>query len=610
MALNSFSGAVILLAAAPLLLQVPPPRDTPPPPPPTPVGTSRISGQVVAADTGAAVKRASVTISGRPAPMAGRGAPGTAGRGVAVQLSVAMGPGGSHPPQITDDAGRFEFPDIPGGIYTIMVSPRHGYVRPTRPTQVDVEEGKAATVAIKLERTGVITGRLLDESGDPLVRARVTALRREPTAGGRLMSTGMGAQTDDLGQFRLFDLPPGTYFVNGADSTNYMSFGPMSPAPGQGYAPTYFPGSASIGGARAIAVKSAQETAGIDFSLVKVAMGRITGTVRDSTGQLATNRASVNLAPSTDDVAGFNRGSGIRPDGTFMIGDIPPGEYYLIASMSTGDGPNAPREGAYVPVTVNGADVTVDLRTNAGATVTGRVVIEGTPQPLPPAIAAMGRGGVPQVMIQARPSTASSLSMMMGGVRPVTAAEDGTFELTGLRGPTLLTATGGRMALKSVMRGAQDLTSTPLEFKGTEKVGSVTVTMTHDVGTLEGQVTNDKGEPVPGAMIVVFTEDDTRWFYGSPFIYVYSAMPEMPASAKPPATSATPGMPAGGGPPPRVPGSFVSSSLLPGRYLVVAFDAGNRPGTDRESLEKVRDQAVIATVMAGSRANVQVRVVK
>src|SRR5687768_6853949 len=130
MAVIPCTSAVILLAAAPLLLQVPPPRDTPPPPPPPPVGTSRISGQVVAADTGAAVKRASVMISGRPAPGTGRGAPGVAGRG-AVQLSIVTGgAAGSHPPQMTDDGGRFEFPDIPGGIYSIMVQPRHGYVRP------------------------------------------------------------------------------------------------------------------------------------------------------------------------------------------------------------------------------------------------------------------------------------------------------------------------------------------------------------------------------------------------------------------------------------------------------------------------------------------------
>ena len=612
MALIPCTGAVILLVAAPLLLQNPPPRDTPPPPPP-PVGTSSITGQVVAADKGAAVKRATVTISGRPAPApgTGRGAPGIAVSGVQMGV-VGMGRGGSHPPQVTDDAGRFEFTGIPGGIYSIMVSPRHGYVRPQRPPVIDVEEGKEATIAIKLERTGVITGRVHDDSGEPLVRARVNALRREPSAGGRLMSTGMGDTTDDLGQFRLFDLPPGQYFVNGADSNqfSFSSGGPNSPTPpAVGYAPTYFPGSASVGGARAITVKSAQETPGIDFSLVRVAMGRITGTVRNSAGQVLTTQVHVSLSPRAEDAAGFNRGAGIRPDGTFMIGEVPPGEYYVVASTSSGEGPNAPREGAYLPVDVNGGDVSVDIRTNSGATVRGHVLIEGTPPPISPAAAALGRGGVPQVTVQARPSSpGSSLSMVMSQ-RPAIAAEDGTFELTGLRGPVLLTAYGPRMALRSVTRGGQDLTASPLEFKGTEKISAVTVTLTYDVGTLEGMVTNDKGEPVSGGMVLVFPADDSRWFIGSPFIHIYSSMQEMPASARPPTTSATPGMlPAGRGP--RVPGSFVSSGLLPGAYLVLAFEAGNRPPTDRETLHKLREQAATATVMAGSTASVQVRAVK
>src|SRR5688572_24182442 len=126
------ASLVALLAAAPLLLQDRPPASQTPPPP---VGTSRISGQVVAADNGAPVKRATVSLAGRSSPMSGRGAPsGVRGGVVGTQVLITSGTvgGGQFPAwtQVTDDAGRFDFGELPAGLYSIMVTPRGGFVRP------------------------------------------------------------------------------------------------------------------------------------------------------------------------------------------------------------------------------------------------------------------------------------------------------------------------------------------------------------------------------------------------------------------------------------------------------------------------------------------------
>src|SRR3970282_1169774 len=104
MGMSAYAGLVLCLATVPLLIQ-----DRAPNPPP-PVGTSRISGQVVAADNG-------VPLTTRP-------------RG-----------GGQFPAwtQVTDDAGRFDFGDLPAGVYSIMVTPRSGFVRP-QPRQAEVED--------------------------------------------------------------------------------------------------------------------------------------------------------------------------------------------------------------------------------------------------------------------------------------------------------------------------------------------------------------------------------------------------------------------------------------------------------------------------------------
>jgi hypothetical protein len=150
-----------------------------------------------------------------------------------------------------------------------------------------------------------------------------------------------------------------------------------------------------------------------------------------------------------------------------------------------------------------------------------------------------------------------------------------------------------------------------MEFKGTERVNNVTIVLTHDVGSIDGAVTDDSGQPAPGASVIMFPDDESRWFRGSPFVHYTRAMPAVRSSAVRPETAARPGLAA-----PvrslRTPGSFVSISLLPGRYLVAAIESesGAMPPTDRESLERLRKHAVVATVTAGATASVQLRVVK
>jgi hypothetical protein len=139
----------------------------------------------------------------------------------------------------------------------------------------------------------------------------------------------------------------------------------------------------------------------------------------------------------------------------------------------------------------------------------------------------------------------------------------------------------------------------------------VTIVLTHEVGTLQGTVTDERGAPLPGASVIIFPEDESRWFQGSPFVHYSRTMPARPASTPPPATSATPGMAPPGRSAP-APGSFMLPTVLPGRYLVAALDGDGMgmPPTDHDSLERLRKQAVVATITAGAAASVQLRAIK
>ena len=101
-------------------------------------------------------------------------------------------------------------------------------------------------VDFALPRGGVITGRILDEFGEPLADAQVAAQRYQNIGGRRrLMPAGRPAMTNDIGEFRLFAIPPGQYYL----SATLRSMGMMGDTDDRsGYAPTYFPGTAEHGG--------------------------------------------------------------------------------------------------------------------------------------------------------------------------------------------------------------------------------------------------------------------------------------------------------------------------------------------------------------------------
>jgi protocatechuate 3,4-dioxygenase beta subunit len=96
---------------------------------------------------------------------------------------------------------------------------------------------RVSDVLFRMTASGVVTGRMTNEDGEPMVSAQVVALQRpseeeledegaSPSRKWRLQAVG-SAQTDDRGQYRLFGLDPGEYYLKAVDSseTNPNGFG-------------------------------------------------------------------------------------------------------------------------------------------------------------------------------------------------------------------------------------------------------------------------------------------------------------------------------------------------------------------------------------------------
>jgi protocatechuate 3,4-dioxygenase beta subunit len=211
---------LLALALAPQVGTLPerqPPRDAPPRA--DAAGTGIIRGHVVAADTGLPIRRAHVTLSmTQPPPV------------------VAVGNASPPPPRaappmnfgtrqtLADAEGAFEFKNLPPGGYMVHASPwqfsgqylglAFGAQHPgpgVSGTPIHLAPGQVfdrATIA--LPRGAVIVGRVTDDMGQPIARAQVYGMWF-PRGSKRGMRNGVGAQTDDLGQFRIYGLEPGDY---------------------------------------------------------------------------------------------------------------------------------------------------------------------------------------------------------------------------------------------------------------------------------------------------------------------------------------------------------------------------------------------------------------
>ncbi len=295
-----------------------PARDTPAQPTPpaaAPAATGTISGRVLAADTGRPIPRARVLLSA--AQFDGRGA-------------------------LTDNTGVFSLTGLPEGRFTLTVS-KSGFVTLSygqrRPQQAGTPLQLAAGQEIKgiefrLPPGSVITGRVVDENGDPLPGTGVRVLSYQYQQGNRQLVPAGNAQTDDRGVYRVWGLNPGDYYVsanppqslnlapgpqgNGGSGRGGGGFGPGpgggrgggrggfgAPSPDDdtgddsaqvGYAPTYYPGVPSVAEARAITLPLSAEMAGIDFNVLLVRTSRISGRVVNPDGTAAGN-ATVLLSP-------------------------------------------------------------------------------------------------------------------------------------------------------------------------------------------------------------------------------------------------------------------------------------------------------------------------
>ena len=482
-------------------------------------GTGRLRGRVVATDSGNGVRRAQVRISG---------------------------PDIGSKTALTDGQGRYEFRDLPAGRFSVSVSKpgyvnmQYGQLRPFESGKpIDLAEAQVMDKAdVSLPRGGVLAGRIVDEFGEAVADVEVQAMRMQFQNGKRRMvPSGRSASTNDLGQFRIYSLPPGEYYVS-ASLRNMGSMmvdmfaggagGPTGSNQNSGYASTYYPGTPSPAEAQRVSLAVSQELAGVDIQLQPVRLAKISGSAVGSDGKPMAN-AMVMLMPTMRDAMMMMPGGSSRTnkDGQFTINGVTPGDYSLqvqsmgaifsaagnamaFAFSTTTDGPGggpAPaaqeREFAVANVSVSGEDINgMVIVGTRGAKASGTISYEGGTKP-------EGTNGV-RVLAQSVDMDSGPM-VMMGGATNV--KETGAFEVDGLIGARVFRAMNlpKGWSLKSVRVNGEDVTDRGVEFKPGEDVTGIEIELTNRSTTLTGAVTDDRGQPLKDYTVVIFPEDQAKW---------------------------------------------------------------------------------------------------
>src|SRR6185503_13559905 len=171
---------------------------------------------------------------------------------------------------LTSANGRYEFTGLAAGRYTIVYSKAnfvrasYGQRRPLGPgVPIDVANGQVVTrIDVVLLRTGAVSGRVLDEFGDPAVGVLVAPMRYQFINGERrLQQLGRNASTNDIGEYRMHGLMPGRYFV--AATAN--RFDSRDSNDRTAYAPTYYPGTVNVAEAQRLTVTAGQTITSINL---------------------------------------------------------------------------------------------------------------------------------------------------------------------------------------------------------------------------------------------------------------------------------------------------------------------------------------------------------
>jgi hypothetical protein len=238
---------------------------------------------------------------------------------------------------VTDARGRFAA-ELPPGLYRLEAV-RPSFHQP-RAVHVRVSSGEQVEgVRIELVPTSAMTGRVVDDTGSPVHSAVVRAVRAQYRDGRRIVAPcetgtldGATQVTDEHGEYRLFGLAPGDYYVTATASVPAV-------ADGCSVFAQYYPGVIDRADAITVAVRTGLNPAGIDIRISETGfhLARFDVVAPPGLPEPPVSRTAVHVVRRSRDgqhagsILAVGRGGWLHQvgDGLFATRPLPPGVYDL-----------------------------------------------------------------------------------------------------------------------------------------------------------------------------------------------------------------------------------------------------------------------------------------
>jgi hypothetical protein len=424
---------------------------------------------------------------------------------------------------VTNRRGEYEFNSLVPGQYTLSAA-KAGYVaayygqrRAFEPmTTLEIATGQLVEdINIALERGSAVSGRVVDEVGEPVGNAFVNALRvaevldqnrplqRAPNQEGIPAPPPLqarGVRTDDNGRFRLYGLAAGAYYV--AAKSDELPGAFQGNSQSRIDLPVYFPQSRDTDGAKVVHVVSGS-VVNLTITVAPVPVVRVSGVVFTSNGEPATTgivrivRRNTFRAPLPGGVAT------IQPNGAFAITPMSNGAYVLYASSGSAwarPGIQRDIEVGTATIMVASRDVSdIHISTKPGGVVSGQVL-----NPI-------GGPTLDLRTLRVFPVTPDPDAASVLGSAAV--QEDGTFELRNLFGRSVLSigAQSGFVWSSGLFINGQDIADTGLAIGSGEHVHGVAIQLGTARPEVAGIVTTSSGRPETNCIVVLFAADESKW---------------------------------------------------------------------------------------------------
>ena len=441
-----------------------------------------------------------------------------------IQSQLASLSGRTAPTATTDRDGRFTFANAIPGPYTVRVQkdgffgkPEGGIYPASGAILVTVAAKETKDASLSMIPGGLIGGRVFGTDGQLLPNAIVNTLRVSYQLGHAVLEGAVGKIADDRGEFRVFWVPPGDYYLTAEPSRPVPTPGVTAAAPpGQGIK-TFYPGVTAVTEARMISIKGGEETLGMDISIRPISVFKVSGQVSSQIPPPASQAGApaVNAA-----VLVLLSPDGNAPDDTKQVGTVPliptngqfeisllPGVYDLFArvpdaaSQAAG---GAPQAWGRARLDVRDTDIN-----NVLITIPPSVEVKGT-------VTATGGRIPPAIRIQLISDEASAAKIpayQQVGRRAVTVNAEGAFSLYAVpEGRFRVSGVAGLpqdMYLADVQQGAQSVFDSGFNVN-TRNTNPIEVVLASGAGTVNGVVADGPMKVVPGATVVLVPEARRR----------------------------------------------------------------------------------------------------